>query len=124
MFALKDSGADQAMALLLAFSIIFAGILVCRWWKQLIIKYKELVGLRIKVLREMEESEQLAGIEKMYHREDELYPRNEDGTMKVGGKLNFSDIELYLPQMFMIIYGLLSLIIILILILRAVGAIK
>ena len=52
----------------------------------------------------MEEQEGLKSIEGMYHREDELYPRNEDGSVKQGEGLNFSDLEGNLPKLFIILY--------------------
>jgi hypothetical protein len=71
VFVIKDLGANTVSRLLLLLPIIMAGIFVSLWWRQLIIKYKGLVGLRINVLRKMEENKDLAGTEKMYHAEAE-----------------------------------------------------
>ena len=38
--------------------------------------------------------------------EDELYPRNAQGTMVKGVRLNFSDLEARLPTLFVILYAL------------------
>jgi hypothetical protein len=108
VFAVKDSQADQIWMLILPMPVVIAGIFVSRWWGQIILKYKELVGLRIKVLREMEESDELSGLVGMYHREDDLYPRNPDGTMKEGEGLNFSDLEVMLPKLFIVLYSVLG----------------
>ena len=72
VFVVKDLGANPLSRLLLLLPVITAGIFVSLWWRQLIIKYKELVGFRINMLRKMEEKEDLKETEKMYHAEDEL----------------------------------------------------
>ena len=46
---------------------------------------------------------------RMYHREDELYPRDPRGTIIQGRGLNFSDLESLLPKLFVVIYVLLGL---------------
>jgi hypothetical protein len=112
VFVVKDLGADPISRLLLLFPVITAGIIVSLWWRQLIKKYKELVGLRINMLRKMEESEGLAGTEQMYHAEDELYPRDANGNMIEGVKLNFSDLEARLPILFVALYGFSGLVLI------------
>ena len=104
VFVVKDLGADSLSRLLLLLPVITAGIFVSLWWRQLIIKYKELVGFRINMLRKMEEKEDLKETEKMYHAEDELYPRDAQGNMIKGAKLNFSDLEARLPTLFIILY--------------------
>ena len=85
--------------------IIVAEIFISLWWQQLIKKYKKLVGLRLRILRQMEEAEELSGLEKMYHAEDELYPTHPDGTPRKGEGLNFSDLEGRLPTLFIVLYG-------------------
>jgi hypothetical protein len=105
VFVFKDLGADPFAWLLLLIPVVAAGITVSLWWGQLIWKYKVLVGFRINMLRKMEKSSDLAGIERMYHAEDELYPRDEQGNMIKGVKLNFSDLEARLPILFIILYG-------------------
>lgn len=104
VFVVKDLGANPLSRLLLLLPVITAGIFVSLWWRQLIIKYKELVGFRINMLRKMEEKEDLKETEKMYHAEDELYPRDAQGNMIKGVKLNFSDLEARLPTLFIILY--------------------
>lgn len=104
VFVVKDLGANPLSRLLLLLPVITAGIFVSLWWRQLIIKYKELVGFRINMLRKMEEKEDLKETEKMYHAEDELYPRDAQGNMIKGAKLNFSDLEARLPTLFIILY--------------------
>ena len=104
VFVVKDLGANPLSRLLLLLPVITVGIFVSLWWRQLIIKYKELVGFRINMLRKMEEKEDLKETEKMYHAEDELYPRDAQGNMIKGAKLNFSDLEARLPTLFIILY--------------------
>ena len=104
MFAIKDLGTEQSWKLSFPILIVIAGICTSWWWGQLIRKYKVLVGFRINILRKMEESEELAWTEKMYHEEDDLYPRDEDGKMIKGEGLNFSDLEARLPHIFVALY--------------------
>lgn len=104
VFVVKDLGADPLSRLLLLLPVITAGIFVSLWWRQLIKKYKALVGFRIDMLRKMEEKDDLVGIEKMYHAEDKLYPRDAQDNMIKGAELNFSDLEARLPTLFIILY--------------------
>jgi len=105
---IKDLGANDAWVLLLPLPLIVAGIAVSWWWYQLIDKYKKLVGLRIDTLRKMEEQPEMAGSVKMYHVEDKLYPRDAEGKMIPGKALNFSDLEVRLPSLFLVLYSLLG----------------
>ncbi len=84
--------------------IALAGFIVCMQWFQLIEKYKQLVGFRMKHLRKMEEDPAMQEGYKMYHKEDELYPRDEDEKIIKGKGLNFSDREKWLPVTFACIY--------------------
>ena len=99
---IKDLGARDLWTLLLPLPLITAGIAVSLWWRQLIRKYKKLVGLRIDALREMED--EMPESVKMYHVEDKLYPRDEHGMMIPGKGLNFSDLEARLPMLFVVLY--------------------
>ena len=103
---IKDLGVRGAWILLMTVPLVIAGIFVSLWWRQIIRKYKDLVGLRINTLREMEELPEMAGSVKMYHREDTLYPRDEEGNMIPGEGLNFSDREAMLPNLFIALYAL------------------
>ena len=99
---IKDLGARCLWTLVLPLPLITAGIAVSLWWRQLIRKYKKLVGLRISTLREMED--EMPESVKMYHGEDKLYPRDKDGKMIPGKGLNFSDLEARLPLLFVVLY--------------------
>lgn len=99
---IKDLGVRYLWTLLLPLPLITAGIAVSLWWRQLIRKYKKLVGLRIDTLHKMEEM--MPESVKMYHIEDKLYPRDEDGKMIPGKGLNFSDLEARLPMLFVMLY--------------------
>lgn len=113
VFVVKDLGANTVSRLLLLLPVITAGIFVSLWWQQLIKKYKALVGFRIDMLRKMEEKDGLVGIEKMYHEEDKLYPRDAQGNMIKGKELNFSDLEARLPNLFIVLYSFSGLVVIL-----------
>ena len=103
---IKDLGARGGWTLLLPLPLVAAGIVISLWWAQLIRKYKLLVGLRIDTLREMEELPEMAESVKMYHVEDRLYPRDAEGKMIPGQGLNFSDLEVRLPWLFLVLYSL------------------
>lgn len=103
---IKDLGVRGTWALLLPLPLVVAGVAVSLWWRQLIHKYKLLVGLRIDTLRQMEELPEMAGAVKMYHVEDKLYPRDAEGKMIPGQGLNFSDLEVRLPWLFLVLYSL------------------
>lgn len=103
-FLVKDAGFErpwQATAVILT---LMAGIVICDHWKRLIHKYKKLVGFRIDQLREMEKSPEMSGCHGMYHFEDKLYPRDEKGHVIKGKGLNFSDREIWLPNIFLTVY--------------------
>lgn len=103
---IKDLGARGVWTMLLPLPLVAAGIAVSLWWAQLIRKYKLLVGLRIDTLRGMEELAEMAESVKMYHVEDRLYPRDAEGKVIPGQGLNFSDLEVRLPWLFLALYSL------------------
>lgn len=106
-FLIKDSGLTNWWLVIAIWPLILFGIVVCNYWQQLIRKYKKLVGLRLKVLREMEVK--LPSSVQMYHREDELYPRGPLDNAIPDSGLNFSDLEYRLPQLFIGLYIVLGL---------------
>ena len=106
-FLVRDSGFVNWWLVVTILPLLVFGILICRYWKQLITQYKSLVGLRLNVLREMEMK--LPGSVKMYHREDELYPRDSQNMPIPGRGLNFSDLEKRLPLLFIVLYVILGL---------------
>ena len=87
--------------------IVVAGIMVCVFWRQSIQKYKALINLRFKVLREIEE--QIEGSSRVFHREDELYPQDLGGKDHQNKSLNISDLESRLPTLFSVLYLILGL---------------
>lgn len=103
-FIVKDANLKQIWILFFSIPLVVAGIYVSSWWKQLLDKYKKLNKVRFDILWEMEEKDELEGIEKIYHREDELYPRDEHGNIIQGEGLNFSDLENKLPTLFITLY--------------------
>ncbi len=86
--------------------VLSAGIFICLQWERLIYTYKKLCGLRFRELREMEEIHKELGFHGMYHKEDELYPRDKNNKMIRGKGLNISDRERWLPWVFIVMYGL------------------
>ena len=50
----------------------------------------------------------MTGCHQMYHAEDALYPRDEQGEMLKGEGLNLSDLERRLPWVFIVLYGMLG----------------
>jgi len=105
-FLVKDAGLVPVWRGYVSFLLLGAGIIICMQWYQLIIKYKELVRFRINQLREIENDPAMAGCHCMYHREDELYPRDEHDQPIPGQGLNITDLERWLPWTFLIVYGL------------------
>ena len=96
--------------------------MACQYWRQLIHRYKELVRLRIQILREMED--RIPGSIQMYHREDSLYPVNEDRQPLPGKGLNLSDLEARLPMLFITLYAILGVGLMLATLLVTVGVIS
>jgi hypothetical protein len=86
--------------------VLVAGIVICLQWIQLIGKYKGLVKLRMDQLHKMEVSPEMAGCWQMYHKEDDLYPRDEKGNLSPGKSHNISDLERWLPAVFIIVYAI------------------
>lgn len=120
---IKDLGARGMWTLLLPLPLVAAGIAVSLWWRQLIHKYKALVGLRIDTLREMEELPEMAESVKMYHIEDKLYPRDAEGNMIPGQGLGLSDLEARLPWLFLGLYALFGIVLLIVLAVRVVLAV-
>jgi hypothetical protein len=101
---------------LLPIPLAAAGIFISLWWNQIIRKYKELVGLRIRALREMET--RMPESVKMFHVEDEIYPRDANGKAIPGKGLNFSDHETRLPWLFLVLHALFGWVIVILLVTR------
>ena len=93
----------QALAVV---PLLVAGIFVALQWRQLVLNYKKLVGFRVRQLKAMEESEGMAGSFRMYHAEETLYPRDEQDPLHSRKGLNFSDLERWLPWVFVALYVL------------------
>jgi hypothetical protein len=105
---LLDSGFQNLIAPLAVIAILIAGTFICAFWRQLIRKYKILVGFRINMLREIEEQADMQWSHQMYHREDMLFPRDENDQPVKNKGLNFSDLESRLPLVFIIVYTALA----------------
>jgi hypothetical protein len=112
-FLVKDSGFTGQWQLLVVLPLLVAGITLCLSWRQLILNYKRLVNLRIDRLRIMEDLPEMEGSSRVYHAEDELYPRDEqeereprEGLNFTEKGLNFSDLERQLPWVFLALYGM------------------
>ena len=103
-FLVKDAGFGTTLRSIVIIMTLIVGIIVCDVWKQIIFKYKKLVGLRIDELREIENHIDMKNCHKMYHAEDKLYPRDENNNPIKGEALNISDKEAWLPNIFIISY--------------------
>lgn len=111
-FLIKDSGAQHYgfMTTILPIPVVLAGIFVCLWWRQIILKYKELVRLRMSELMAMELLPEMHGCQLIYQKEyEQLYRRDKEGKKLPLGRLNFSDLESRLPLLFMSLYGFFGL---------------
>lgn len=85
-------------------AIMIAGIAISLAWKRAILSYRDLLKIRFDVLYEMEKHPEMAASEKIYHREaEELYPRDEDGKA-INTKGIFSNVEKWLPEVFIALY--------------------
>jgi hypothetical protein len=102
---IKDLGLGYTWKIFLSLPLIIAGIAVCLLWIQLIQKYKSLIELRIKVLRETEDI--IPDSIRMYHQEDGLYPPNSKNSFF--SISSFSDIESKLPLLFIVLYSFFGL---------------
>ena len=103
----KDAGLQRWVIAVATIMVLVAGIAICLFWRQLINRYKRLVGLRITELRRMEELPEMYGCQCMYHVEDKLYPRDAQGNMlKTKGRMDFSDLERQLPKVFIALHVL------------------
>jgi len=106
---IKDLGANGCWLLILPFPLVIAGIAVCIWWHQLILKYKRLIGLRMDTLRIAEDDPEMKSAIKMCHKEDKIYERDSKGKVLEEKILAFADLESRLPSLFIILYGLFGL---------------
>ena len=107
---LKDSNLQSWSITAGSIVIVAAGITISRTWENMIDNYRKLSKLRFQVLWEMEEND-LPDSVKIYHREQALYPRDEEGKQVVT-KGVFADTEKRLPRVFMSLYIITLLIII------------
>ena len=107
---LKDSGLDNWAIAAGATVIVIAGITISKTWEDMIDNYRKLSKLRYQVLWEMEEND-LPDSVKIYHREQALYPRDEEGKQVVTKGI-FVDTEKRLPRVFIFLYIISFLIII------------
>lgn len=108
-FLVKDSGAAAygRLVTLLPIPLVVAGILVCIWWRQIVVRYKRLVGLRMRELMAIELLPEMQGCQQIYQKEyNELYKRDAQGRKVPAGRLNFSDLESRLPVLFIVLYAL------------------
>ncbi len=105
-FLVKDAGFSASLLSIVVMLTLIVGIIVCCVWRQIINKYKILVGFRVDELRKIEEHVEMEGCHKMYHAEDKLYSRNENDEIIENKALNISDKEAWLPYVFITSYAL------------------
>lgn len=107
-FLVKDSGIRDygLMVTVLPIPLVLAGIFACTWWRQIIVRYKRLINLRMRELMAMEKLPDMQGCQTIYLKEyEELYRRDLQGKKMPAGRLNFSDIESRLPILFIVLYA-------------------
>jgi hypothetical protein len=100
-FLINDSGLENWMVVMGTLVVVFGGILISQSWMVMIENYKKLSNLRFQVLWEMEED--MPESAKIFHREEALYPRDEEGK-QISNKGLFADVEKRLPLVFIILY--------------------
>lgn len=81
-FLAKDSGLNDLGLVLFMLPLLALGIIICQYWQRLLLKYRLLVGFRFQTLREMEK--RIPSSIRIYHREDELYPRDDQDRVISG----------------------------------------
>lgn len=101
-FIFKETGFADFWKSFVALPVLIAGVVVCLQWSRLIVKYKELIGFRIRELKKIET--EVTNSHKMYEKEVELYPIDAEGKLIPGKGLNFSDRERWLPRTFLSVY--------------------
>lgn len=90
-----------------AAAIMIAGVAIAIAWRNAINNYRDLLRLRFDVLYEMEQHPDLAESEKVYHREEKLYPRDDTGKT-ISSRGLFSKVERRLPEIFIGLYIILT----------------
>jgi hypothetical protein len=103
-FIIKDAGFLDSWKPFVVLPVLTAGVVVCLQWSRLIVKYKQLIGFRIRELKKIENK--ITNCHKMYEKEIELYPVDAEGRSIPGIGLNFSDRERWLPRIFLSVYSI------------------
>jgi ABC-type nickel/cobalt efflux system permease component RcnA len=103
-FIVKDAGFYSLWEAIIILLLLITGVSICMLWRKLIYSYKSLVDFRIKHLRKIEDHKDMEDCHRMYHQEDELYPRDSEEETLKGKALNISVKESWLPIIFTIIY--------------------
>ena len=102
----KDLGIKGSWLLLLPLPLIISGIAVCIFWRQLILRYKKLIKIRMEALYDMEDAAEMEGSSMIYHEESRIYERDAQGQVRERKVKAFSDLELRLPVLFIVLYTL------------------
>ena len=111
----KDANLAPVWQSFVILLVLSAGIVICLQWERLLYRYRELGRLRFRLLREMEATAEMEGCAMMYHAEDALYPRDDQGQVLPGQGLNISDRERWLPWVFITVYVLFFLVLVIVL---------
>lgn len=90
--------------LILIVLIVIGGTVLCVGWGQLIESYKELVGLRIEMLKDIERRPEFSDLTQTYILENALYDREQRQKINKKPIFGFSRIEARLPRLFVILY--------------------
>src|SRR5262249_16675372 len=86
--------------------IVLARTLLFVGWRRLIESYRELVDLRITLLKEIEDRPEFDSLIKTYHREDELYDSTKRRLIHKKPIFGFSRVESRLTLLFIGLYWL------------------
>lgn len=113
------SGLRSFSVALIAVFIAFAGYIITGDWRKLVLTYKRLLGLRFKLLRELEEMPEFPYPIKTYHREDDLYADNP--TKNRRERFGFTAIEEKLPTVFTLLYIVSAVLIVVLVVLLRYG---
>lgn len=117
---IQQSAFKSLLLVILTILIAAAGFALCIDWRRLILNYRDLLRLRFKLLRELEDSIGFPFPIKTYDREDELLYKPKKTSKRITF-FGFSAVETRIPTVFMLIYSVGGLLIIALTVLQATG---
>jgi hypothetical protein len=88
------------LRLAVSLPLFCVGALACVLWQQTIARYRTLIGWRFEELMRLEQGPGMEGSHRFYTKEWEHFYRRDEQRERFG----FSDVELWLPRMFLAVY--------------------